>query len=39
MRQAVDHFIRNYNQSWRMEQLGYLSPTEYREQNLTKLAA
>lgn len=39
VKQAVDHFIRNYNQSWRLERLGYLSPAEYREQHLTKLAA
>ena len=39
VRNAVDQFIQNYNSSWRLERLNYMSPVEYREYYLTKLAA
>jgi transposase InsO family protein len=39
VRIAVDQFIQNYNSSWRLERLNYMSPVEYREYYLTKLAA
>ena len=39
VREAVDQFIQNYNSSWRLERLNYMSPVEYREYYLTKLAA
>ena len=37
--QAVAPFVQAYNRSWRLERLGYLSPLEYRQTSLTRMAA
>lgn len=39
VRQAVAPFIESYNRSWRLERLGYMSPLEYRQAYLTRMAA
>jgi transposase InsO family protein len=39
LRQAVARFVQAYNRSWRLERLGYLSPLEYRQTSLTRMAA
>lgn len=39
VRQAVARFVESYNRSWRLERLGYMSPLEYRQAYLTRLAA
>jgi len=39
LRTAVDKFVKLYNAEWRIERLGFLSPTEAREKYLTRLAA
>jgi len=35
---AVDKFIKLYNQEWRIERLGFLSPKQARENYFTGLA-
>lgn len=39
LRVAVDKFVEIYNAEWRIERLGFLSPTEARKNYLTRLAA
>lgn len=39
LRTAVDKFVELYNREWRIERLGFLSPTEARKKYLTRLAA
>ncbi len=39
VRQAMADFVKNYNQFWRLERLGYMTPVEYRQSYLTKEAA
>lgn len=39
VRQAVARFVESYNRSWRLERLGYMSPLEYRQAYLTRMAA
>lgn len=39
VRLAVADFVKAYNQFWRLERLGYMSPVEYRQLYLTKEAA
>lgn len=39
LRVAVDKFVELYNTEWRIERLGFLSPTEARKNYLTRLAA
>jgi putative transposase len=36
---AVAAFVVTYNEDWRLEKLGFLSPIEYRRPNLPKWAA
>lgn len=39
VRQAVASFVESYNRNWRLERLGYMSPMEYRQAYLTRMAA
>ena len=39
LRVAVDKFVELYNAEWRIERLGFLSPSEARKNYLTRLAA
>jgi len=39
LRTAVDKFVNLYNAEWRIERLGFVSPTEARKNYLTRLAA
>lgn len=39
LRTAVDKFVELYNTEWRIERLGFLSPSEARKNYLTRMAA
>jgi len=39
VRRAVADFVHHYNNHWRLEKLGYLSPAEARAAAVQKLAA
>lgn len=39
VRQAVGDFVEVYNRSWRLERLGYMSPLEFRQAYMGKVAA
>lgn len=39
VREAVRDFVETYNQEWRLEKLGYLTPSEARQQGLLRHAA
>ena len=39
LRQAVDNFVERYNEEWRIEKNGFLSPNEMRRIHLLKQAA